>query len=169
MRETFRGALLVAALAFIPAAVGAEEGAVGECPEGQVCETLVVKGEPYTFPTSWLYSPGGAGYGVFGGGSGMDSVAAGLANLPSPYEMLLLKESARKAGCRGIQEKVLQLTLGRGFFQALQRYAKEAGKKFIKGGLYWSGVLLTTEVLHYYYECPDFWGGTTHPHTEGIG
>ncbi len=163
----FRGpllrVLLVAAAAFAPTAVGAEDEDV-ECPDP--CSTIIVKGEPYKFPSDWLHSPGGIGW---RGPLGMDSVGAGIANLPTPYEMLVLKESARKAACHSMQERVLQLTGGRGFFQALERFAKEAGKKFVKGGTYWSGVLLTAEILIYFNECPDFWGGTTYHHTDGIG
>lgn len=169
MREMLRGALLCVLFFALPVAAFAEEGAVDECPEGHVCDTIIIKGEPYQFSTDWLYSPGGYGTGTFSGGAGMDSVGTALANLPTPYEMLLIKESARKAMCRNLAADILALTGGTTFFQSLKAWVNQVGRRVLTRGVAFAGLLLTNEILLFYSECPDFWGGSTYSHTDGIG
>ncbi|MCY3972170.1 MAG: hypothetical protein OXG74_19730 [Acidobacteria bacterium] len=170
MREALRGALL-SVLFFglmIGGAPAVAEEEVHECDDCE--ETLIIKGEPYTFPTSWLYSPGGYGWGVHGGGIGGSSADAGIANLPTPYEMLLIKEGARKAACKGMAAAVLTTTGGKEFFSALAEYVKKAGaKQLLKRVGTWGGVALGFEIWYFLEECPDFWGGSTYSHTDSIG
>ena len=179
MREAFRGALLVAALAFVPATVAAEG-----CPEGTVCETIIIKGEPYKFPTDWLYSPGGYGWDIHSGGAGIGPSDMGntIANLPTPYEMLLIKESARKAACKNAMGIALAATgagyAGKAFkdladmknwFKLLSDNVKKLGKAAVKRVGIVGGVYLAMEIWFIYDECPDFWGGSTYSYTDSIG
>ena len=167
LRGALPSVLFFALIGAAPGMVAAEE--VHDC--GECEETLIIKGEAYKFPKSWLYSPGGYGWDIHGGGSGIGPSDMGntIANLPTPYEMLLMKEGARKAACRGMAGAVLATGGTRTFFQTLADFAKKAGKQVLKKMVTFSGVVLSFEIWYFFEECPDFWGGTTYSHTDSIG